>query len=57
MALRPTQSTRLWVVVALSSEVKWPGHEADHYALVLRLRTHGARPPHLHVSFNGMLLN
>jgi hypothetical protein len=49
LALGPTQSNRLWVMVVLSSEVKWPGHEADHSALVLRFRMHGARPPHLHV--------
>jgi len=50
LALGPTQPPIQWVPWALSPRVKWPGHEADHFYLVPRLRMHGAIHPLPHAS-------
>jgi len=45
LALGPTQPPIQWILWALSLGEKWPGHEADHSHLVLRLRMHGVILP------------
>jgi len=49
-ALGPTQPPIHWIPWTLSSGVKRPGPEADHFYLVPSLRMCGAIPPLSHMS-------